>query len=275
MKRRILCALSVLMMLCVLTITAYGVEVPDLSRTGSISVDMIYDGKAVPGGNLILYRVAEVHLENEADYSFVYTGDYADCQLSLDNLSASTTARDLADYTAEQSIQGVTIEIDDKGHAEFPDLELGLYLLVQDEAADGFHAVNPFLVTVPGRHGETYTYDVDASPKLDLHIVPTEIPEEYDEPTEPTTEPEEPDKDFEAPTEVPTEPEETIVDDEKPTEVPTEPEESVEAPTEAPSKLPQTGQYNWPVPILALAGIFLVVIGCSLRFSSRKKHYEE
>jgi len=103
---------------------------------------------------------------------------------------------------------------------------------------------------------------------------PTE-PDETTEPTEPgeTTEPEE--------TTEPTEPGETTEPDE--TTQPTEPEETdptkptePDEPTEPDKpKLPQTGQLNWPVPVLAVCGIFLTVVGWYLNAAEKKKANEE
>ena len=46
--------------------------------------------------------------------------------------------------------------------------------------------------------------------------------------------------------------------------------------TEEPSNqtLIQTGQLNWPIPVLAAAGIILFLLGWTLTFLSRKKNYE-
>lgn len=185
MKRRIFCALSALVLLCALAVSVYAIPVPDLSRTGSISVAMSYQGEAVPGGSLTLYRVAEVALENQADYSFRYVEAFAGCEVSLEALNASETAQALAEYAAEQQIPGVTQQIDEAGKLRFEGLELGLYLLVQETPAEGYDTVNPFLVSVPGREGEDYIYEVNASPKLNLEPLPTEPPTEPPEPTLP------------------------------------------------------------------------------------------
>lgn len=185
MKKRVFSVLSIVLILCFLTISAYGLEVPDLSRTGSISVSMTYQGEPVPGGSLTLYRVAQVHVTGGANYSFRYVPEYEGCEADLGDLTTAGLAQSLAEYTAEQEISGVTLQIDENGNVTFPDLELGLYLLVQEEPAEGFNPANPFLVSVPGKQGESYIYDVDASPKLNLTIAPTE-------PTEPSTEPTEP-----------------------------------------------------------------------------------
>lgn len=40
------------------------------------------------------------------------------------------------------------------------------------------------------------------------------------------------------------------------------------------SKLPQTGQLNWPVPLLTVCGLMLFVLGWYLRFGDRKDSHE-
>lgn len=40
-----------------------------------------------------------------------------------------------------------------------------------------------------------------------------------------------------------------------------------------PPKLPQTGQLNWPIPLLAGAGVLLFLVGWDLAFLRRRKHH--
>lgn len=47
------------------------------------------------------------------------------------------------------------------------------------------------------------------------------------------------------------------------------------APTTPPAKLPQTGQLNWPVPVLVVLGLALFSLGWGLRFGRRKDGHEE
>lgn len=39
--------------------------------------------------------------------------------------------------------------------------------------------------------------------------------------------------------------------------------------------LPQTGQLNWPIPLLAVSGLVLFVIGWILRFGKKREQYEK
>lgn len=221
MKKRILSILSAFLVFCAVVSSVYAVEVPDLDRVGSISFLMTYKGEAVPGGSLTLYRVARVHVD-DGNYSFEYVEDYQDCGVTMDGMLSESMAQALADYTAEADIEGVTQVIDENGQVTFDDLELGLYLLVQQDHADGFSAVKPFLVSVPGKEGESWIYDVNASPKLALEPLPTK-------PSEPT-----------------------------------------EPPSTDPT-LPQTGQTNWPVPVLATMGLLVFLSGWCLHYSPKKK----
>ena len=185
MKKRRICVLSALMLLCALTVHVYAAEAVDMGRTGSISITMTHSGEPVPGGSLTLYRVAEVTVENNADYSFRYTEEFVACEADLTDLDAAETALALAEYAAAGELSGVKQTVSEAGEICFEELQLGLYLLVQEDAAEGFDTVNPFLVSVPARENGSYVYEVNASPKLNLEPLPTEPPTEPPEPTLP------------------------------------------------------------------------------------------
>jgi len=56
-----------------------------------------------------------------------------------------------------------------------------------------------------------------------------------------------------------------------PTTKPTDPPPG----TTLPGKLPQTGQNNWPVPVMLVFGMLFVFAGCWLHISGKGKKYEE
>ena len=104
----------------------------DHNRTGSISVGMAYHGQSVPGGNLTLYKVADV---NRDDAVFVYTDSFSACQMPLEDLQDPMLALELEAIARELELVGTTKIIDEHGRAEFDGLTIGLYLLVQTEPA--------------------------------------------------------------------------------------------------------------------------------------------
>lgn len=219
MKKRLLSLLCVFFLLGALAAPAAAVELVDMDAEGSLSVTMTYKGKAVPGGKLTIYRVAEILRDEDWNYSFRYLPAYQDCELPVENLNSSYLAEALADIVKEDKLTGTRKTISNKGKVTFTDLELGLYLVVQTTAAPGYSKVEPFVVSVPGRANDRYVYDVDATPKMDVEPKPTQPPEEPSD------------------------------------------------------KLPQTGQLNWPVPVMLSLGLLCFLGGWCLR-SGKKKDYE-
>lgn len=256
----------------------------DLTQTGSIEVTMKQEEEVVPGGTLTLYRVGEIQQQN-GDYSFGLVEDFADSGESLEDITSPELAEGLAGFAQEEN--GKTLQIDENGNVMFDDLELGLYLVVQYNAAEGYENVSPFLVSVPVNINGTYIYQVDATPKVGLinggppappDVTPTPTPEPDVTPTPgpdvtptPTPGPDvtptpTPDPDV-TPTPAPTPtPPPTVVPTPTPVVTPT--------PTPAPT-LPQTGQLNWPIPLLAVAGLAVFAAGWILRFGQKKEKDEK
>ncbi len=220
MKRMTVWMLALALMVC-LAAPALAHEAPDLTRRGAIDVWMHMGEEAVPGGSGTLYRVGAV-AEEDGNVTFVPTGDFADCGLDFAHLNGELTAA-LAELA--QGKEGLTQTVDGQGRTKFENLELGLYLIVQQEAAPGYQKAAPFLVSVPYLEDGTYRYEVEAGPKVELEKEP--------EPTQ--TEP----------------------------PVPTKPDDP---------QLPNTGQLDWPIPVLAISGLAILVLGWFLRFGKKEKH---
>lgn len=248
MKRRLHALLFALILICSVRMTVCAHSVPDLSQTGSVTVMMRDGGSIVAGGTLTLYRAGSI-TEDNGSYGFVPTEEFAGCGLSLENVGNAQLAEKLAAYAADQKLAGTTADIAEDGRAFFDGLELGLYLLVQNTAADGYYAVTPFLVSVPmlDAEGDGYLYAVDASPKTEMKEIPSE-PENPGEPGNPDS---------------PSEPGSPQAPGS-----PNAPEAEIEsAPVSdggGDDHLPQTGQLNWPVPVLALLGLILISGGWAI-----------
>lgn len=217
-KKRLSALLFTMLLCCTFCIPVCAHEVPDMTRTGSITAAMTYEGENVGGGSLTLYRAGDVS-EDDGNYSFTLTDDFAESRLALDNISDAALAEDLAEYADMNNVSGTTVEIGADGKVTAGNLKLGLYLVVQTEAAEGYEAVSPFLVSVPMYENGTYVYNVNAEPKMETLTPAPVTPDEPETPSEPSPG----------------------------------------------SKLPQTGQLNWPVPVLTVAGLCLILAGWELR----------
>jgi len=148
----------------------------DPERNGSITVGITYGGRPVSGGSVTLFRLASL----EQDGTFVPEGKYAQAGVDLNETLTAAKIRTLVRFTQDQKLTGRRVAIGPDGKAVFSDLKTGLYLLIQEEAAEGFLPINSFVVSIPMVIGDDCWYDVDASPKTDTLPIPTD-------PTDPTT----------------------------------------------------------------------------------------
>lgn len=244
-------------------------------NTGSIHVNL-YDStnnKALSGGELTVYRVAEVQRKN-GNLSFEYCGDFDGCAIELGDLTDSTLAGQLQEYL-HQSAEGTTKTIDADGSVTFRGLELGLYLIVQTEASKGYEPINPFLVSLPMAEDGKWNYAVDASPKVGAYT-PTKPDTPPTPPTPPTpdypdtpTPPDNPDNPvFPGNPVSPGNPDNPVAPGHPGhPAAPGNPDSPVlpgHPDNPAMSGLPQTGQLNWPVPVLAVSGVVLFAFGWAL-----------
>lgn len=121
------------------------------------------------------------------------------------------------------------------GVTRFENLIPGLYLIVQTEAAPGYCKAKAFLVTLPFFDDGQYRYDVDATVKAELE------PEIGPSPS----------------------PSPSVSPSPSPTPGTSDP------------KLPQTGQLNWPVPVLTVLGLGIFALGWNLRFGRKRDDDEK
>lgn len=152
-----------------LNLTAFAYMEIETDRTGSITVSP-QSGQSL-GSELTIYKVADVVVEN-ADQKYTLTIDFAGSGVDLTSLDNSDSlAATLFDYVGSKNLTGTTKSITGSGSVKFDGLSLGLYLIAQKTAGSGGAVVNPFLVSVPmkSEDGESWVYDVNASPKAESY----------------------------------------------------------------------------------------------------------
>lgn len=157
-----------LALLLSMNVTAFAYTPLDRGKTGSITVSPA-NGKSI-GTELTIYQVADVTVDN-ADQKYVLTEAFADSKADPTALEdTGELARKLAAYAAEHKLSGITKSVDTGGSVTFDNLELGLYLVIQEVSQPGETIVNPFLVSVPMQDSKgEWDYDVDASPKAETY----------------------------------------------------------------------------------------------------------
>lgn len=152
--------------------------IPDGTGTITIHMKDVESEKPVPGGALQYYQVA-VPVRTDGNDSWVYTRDFAACDVPLTALDKADTAYGIDDYAAENKLSGTEVSVSADGTVQMTDLPAGVYLMVQTKPAEGYSAFQPFLVTLPQVVDGAYIYDVDATPKVELKKETTPPPSEW------------------------------------------------------------------------------------------------
>lgn len=279
--------LAVLLLIPVISCTFLTASAVDLNKEGSVTIVMEAPetGNSLSGAVIELYRVAEAKSENNM-LSFVLIEAFAGSGVSLKDLEAAGLAQKLADFAAAKSdLKKATGTTDIEGILCFSGLKAGIYLVVQKGSVEGYYPFTPFLISLPltSEDGTGWIYDVSAAPKMEL------LPKE---PTTLTVKKAWIDNDSKnRPTSVTVQ----LLNDKKVVETITLSGENswtytwddldaagkwsvqeINIPknykvsysangtvitiTNATSLL-QTGQLNWPVPVLAVAGVLLFAFG--------------
>ena len=159
-----LCLMVLLLATCVITVSA---EEFDPFKTGAISVTLTeqYEKTPIAGAELSVYYVAEVGINTDRELNYIYTEAFAQTGIEIDD---PDLAAKLDAYLSETEVTAIKLHTDANGMAGCEDLPLGLYLIRQTNAVEGFAPCTPFLVTIPMENGSGYVYAVNASPKTEV-----------------------------------------------------------------------------------------------------------
>ena len=152
MRRRVLCVLAAVWVLLGSCISAEGTEI-----TGSVTVDWGADT-----GSVTLFQVG-----TPISGGYVLGQEFGGGIVTGKDVSSRALAQWLCEHV---EYEGWTQPANELSVAEFGRLEEGLYLIVQNGAADGYYPFLPFLVELPSE-GQ---WNVLAKPKMES--CPVEVP---------------------------------------------------------------------------------------------------
>ena len=179
MKRKtLLRGLLLALLICLLLCPAAMADEADLSRNGSITLNLTDSkGNAASGGEFWLFRVGDPVVRN-SNLCFELTDAFAPTGVSLEDLNSSAVAETLAAYAQQHS--GLRLQsrsADRNGRVVFSRVPCGLYLVMQKAPASGygFERMSAFVATIPmtNESGTGWDYDVTAKPKVEKKPTPT------------------------------------------------------------------------------------------------------
>ena len=153
---------------------AQGMERVDATRINDLTITYALDGKATPGVEVRLYRVAAVAAQDgTTEELYVLAPDFADAGVSVDTNQTDAQwaqgANALAGYVANKGLKPAASATSDKdGHVAFSGLESGLYLVVSDFVKLGAdtYQILPTLCALPSLDGGAWSYSTTLVPKF-------------------------------------------------------------------------------------------------------------
>lgn len=140
----------------------------ELDRKGEMNLTYTYDGQALSGADVRIYRTADITETGR----YVLSGDFRDYPVNLENLApegwrdaANTLDTYVTAYQLEPLLKGT---VDALGNLNLGLLDTGLYLtVIEDVELNGktYHT-EPFLTSMPSLDEEDrWNYDVTIRPK--------------------------------------------------------------------------------------------------------------
>ncbi len=159
-----LCLGVLLLLTCLFTVSA---EEFMPEERGSITVTLTEQKGKTPivDAELSLYYIATVKLNDTGNLGYSYREDFSHCGIALDD---PALASKLEAFLSDGHVQAVKLRTDAEGTVVCRDLPLGLYFLCQTGLVEGYAPCTPFLVTLPVKTAEGYEYHVNATPKTEV-----------------------------------------------------------------------------------------------------------
>lgn len=214
-------------------------------------------GNAVAGGQLSVYKVAEVK-----DGKYQYTAAFAKMDEDISAKTQSTVmtesfAQSLASYVAANEVSGQTSQISSSGEAVLAADEQAVYLVTQTTAANGYEKIKPFTLVLPYVQDGQSMSQIVAKPKLEKTT-----PSKPATPSTPSVPNSSSSSSVSSGKKVGTKPQtpNTPTVTSATSSAATSSQQNVPTLPQSP-RLPQTGQLNWPIPLLALLGMILFMWG--------------
>lgn len=167
MKRIKIILLSILMLYST-NIYALEGNTIDFNSKGSIEITLNEktDNEKIEGAEILLYKVADAKSENH-NLMFEYIDELKSCNASLNDLETKSKSEDI-EKCINENINSLKQITDVNGTVKYNDLDLGLYLVKQNNIVKGYSKIDSFLVMIPKITDNKWIYDIKSTPKTDI-----------------------------------------------------------------------------------------------------------
>ena len=288
---------AILFCMPVCRVLAY--ELPDPERSSSLSMTLKASDKGgktkvASGASITCYLVAEMKTVNGA-VTYELTEDYKASGLDLNSRIKQSTVDSLLEYTSANNIKGTTVKSGPDGKVVFEGLKAGVYLIAATSLPEGFTSFVPFLYYLPyyDTDAAEWIYEGTAEPKIS-YLSPVNIKvrkvwndDGNNRPASVTVRLENEDGVYDTVTlnasnnwkhewtNMRSDKKWSVKEINIPADYKaTYSSNGLDFTITNTSQLIQTGQVQWPVPVMVFAGVFLICAGIIIRVPGKRKDEE-
>lgn len=276
-------------------ISAYAATTPDPDKDANIRLTLISSDEAkkpAAGAEVTLYKFADLEVSGAA-YDFKLASGYESLTVDPNGAFDKKKAQRVADFVSANSMSGDTYTSDDAGTINATGLKGGVYLAVETKTPDRFTTFDPFVITLPYFSSGSFVYDTEAEPKftysppVDISVTKKWNDDGSSRPSSVKVTLSNEDGDFDTVelnkennwkhTWTGMDPDKTW--SVKEVNVPsgytvTYANSGFDFTVTNTAKLVQTGQLNWPIPVLLFIGLFLISAGIIVRIHAKRSGQE-
>lgn len=141
-------------------------NIVDFSKKGSIEITLseVSENLPVSNADITIYKIADA-ISKDNNLSFNYHESLKESEFDL---KEAKITNEILEIVTENEIPNFSKTTNNIGVVEFANLDLGLYLVTQTNQVEGFSSIAPFLVFIPKVIDNKWTYDIKATPKVDI-----------------------------------------------------------------------------------------------------------
>lgn len=137
-------------------------NIVDLNKKGSISINLKGENNIV-GAEIQIIQIGKVNIINN-NLVFEYIDELNDCNYKL----SDENIKNIEVCIQNKKLNVTTKITDNNGKVLFDNLNLGVYYIKQINKIKNFSQMNPILIMLPKEINNSFEYNIDASPKIEI-----------------------------------------------------------------------------------------------------------
>lgn len=147
-------------------------SIVDFNKKGSLTITLMESESSeyISGASIKVTKIASAYLDNNSNIAYEFVEELKNSNIILDDLTKEDLLKDILKYMEENNIElnGDINNTDDLGKVSFNDLDLGLYIISQENIVEGYSSIDSYLLTIPTIIDNEWVYDIDSLPKTEL-----------------------------------------------------------------------------------------------------------